>query len=406
MMSVDKLIRKELISSTPQSSTRVRIVDAPNTISLAAGDPNFKLPKHVADAVYKAIKDGCTHYCFGGDPDFKLAISNYYEKRFGYKANSEQQLVVTSGGSGSIFAGYGAILNAGDEVIALDPAYGGGAMAPAFFNAKTVYAPMEKKPGGAFRFNEETLKKAITSKTKALYIENPGNPSGIVYTKNELKAIADLAIDHDFAVLNDETYCEYVWGNRKHSTLIDIPGMEERTIVAMAMTKMYAWAGMRTGWTIAGPKLTTYINRVPGSGASWPIMKGAIAALNGPRDFIEGQKKEYEERIDYGVKRLNEMPGIKCVKPEGAFYLFPDITGTGLNSNEFVSGLMEKQHVRISSGRGYGVGNGEGNVRLSMIRPLSTQKMPSWLKVTKRTSFEAAMDRIERFIKNIKPKKK
>jgi len=405
-MSVEKFIRKELISSTPQSSTRVRIVDAPNTISLAAGDPSFKLPKYVADAVYKAIKDGYTHYCFGGDPDFKLAISNYYEKQYGYKADPEKQIVVTSGGSGSIFAGYGAILNQGDEVIALDPAYGGGSMAPAYFGAKTVFASMEKKPGGVFRFNESALKAAITPKTKALYIENPGNPSGIVYTKNELKAIADLAVDHDFEVLSDETYSEYIWGRRKHSTLIDIPGMEERTIVAMALTKMFAWAGMRTGWTIAGPKLTAYINRVPGSGASWPIMKGAIAALNGPRDFIEGEKKEYEERLDYGVKRLNEIPGIKCVKPEGAFYLFPDITGTGLTSDDFVRGLMEKQHIRIASGRGYGVGNGEGNVRLSMIRPLSTQKMPGWFKVTKRTCFEAAMDRIEKFVRTQKPKKK
>ncbi len=403
-MSLEKLIRKELISTTPGSSARVRLADPPNTLSFAAGDPNFKLPKYIADAVFKAIKDGNTHYCFGGDPDLKIAISNYYANRFGYRADPEKQIVVTSGGSGSIFSGYGAILNPGDEVIALDPAYGGGARAPAYFGAKTVYAPMTKKPGGVFRFDVEAVKKVITPKTKALYIENPGNPSGIVYSKTELKAISDLAIDHDFVVVSDETYSEYVWGNKKHLTIIDMPGMDERTIVTMALTKMFSWAGMRTGWTIAGPKLTTYINKVPGSDASWPIMKGAIAALNGPRDFIEGQKKEYEERISYGVKRLNAMPGIKCVKPEGAFYLFPDITGTGLTSDEFVKEIMEKQHLRISSGRSYGVGNGEGNVRLSMIRPLSTQKMPGWFKVTKRTCFEAAMDRMEKYVKKIKPK--
>jgi aspartate/methionine/tyrosine aminotransferase len=175
--------------------------------------------------------------------------------------------------------------------------------------------------------------------------------------------------------------------------------MEDRTMVAMALTKMFSWAGMRTGWIISGPELSPYISRAPGSSVSWPIQKGAIAALTGDMKFVADMRKEYEERIDYCLKRFDEMPGISCVKPEGAFYLFPDITGTTLSSDEFTSKLLEEEMVRIVSGAGYGEGNGEGNVRLSMIRPLKDQKMGSWFEVNENNSLEVAMDRMERFVK-------
>lgn len=397
-MSIERLVRKELRGPWRIRATRMRFKAPEDMISLAAGDPNFLLPQYVADAVNQAILDGCTHYCFGGDPDLKKAIAGYYSK-YGYEADPDKQVIITSGGSGSLYQAYGALLNPGDEVIALDPAFGGGSRPPMMFGAKTVFAPMKKLDEGGFRVDEEALKEKISEKTKALYIENPGNPSGIVYTEEELKAIADLAKDHDFVVVADEIYTEFIWGGREHFPIITLPGMEDRTIVAMALTKMFAWAGMRTGWLISGPDLAQYVARAPGSSVSWPIQKGAIAALTGTWDFVEGMRKEYGERIDYCVKRLNKMPGVSCAKPEGAFYLFPDITGTGLGSQEFVQGLMKEERIRIVSGSGYGPSVGEGHVRMSMVTPLSTQKMPSWLKVGPDTCLEAAMDRTERFVK-------
>ena len=397
-MSIERLVRKELTGPSTRSGTRMRVKPSPTMISMGAGDPNFLLPKYIADALNQSVLDGYTHYCFGGDPELKVAISNYY-KKYGYEADPNSQVSITTGGSMSIFTAYAAVLNAGDEVIAFDPAYGGGSRAPGYFGVKTIFAPLQKGDGGSFRFNEESLKDAITDKTKVLYLENPGNPSGIVYSEKEMKTIADLAIDHDFVVLSDETYTEFIWAEKPHFPLITLPGMENRTLVAMALTKMFAWAGMRTGWIITGPEMAPYVSRAPSSSVSWPIQKGAIAALNGPRDFIEGMKKEYKERIDYSVKRLNEMPGVTCKKPEGAFYIFPDITGTGLGSNEFVQKLMQEEEIRTVSGAGYGVGNGEGNVRLSMICPMKNQTMPSWLKVNENTCLEAAMDRMENFCK-------
>ena len=401
-MSIESLVKKEVRGPVRIPPTRLRLKMPPDAINLAPGDPNFLLPEYIADAVYKAIREGYTHYCFGGDPELKEAIACYY-KKFGYEADPMKQVIITSGGSQSIFQAYAAILNPDDEVIAFDPSYGGGRSPLSYFGAKLVYSPMKKDAEGYFRIDIEALKEKITEKTKALYMENPGNPTGIVYTKEELEAIADLAKDHNFIVISDEIYTEFIWGGRKHIPIISLPDMEDRTIVIMAMTKMFAWAGMRTGWIISGPTLTSYINRVPAgiTGVPWPIQKAAIVALNGPWDFVKGQAAEYEERIDYCVKRLNEMPNIKCVKPEGAFYLFPDISATGLKSAEFCAKLFEQEKLRIVPGSAYGPAVGEGHVRIALVRPLSTQTMPSWFKVEPDKTLEAAMDRLERFTKSL-----
>ena len=174
--------------------------------------------------------------------------------------------------------------------------------------------------------------------------------------------------------------------------------MEERVIVAMAMTKMFAWAGMRTGWVIAGPELSQYVNRAPLGGASWPMMRGCLKGLKDGYQFVLDMRAEYKERIEYSMKRFNEMPGVKCPHPEGAFYMFPDITGTGMTSAEFTQKLAEEAKVLAVSGASYGAGHGEGNVRFSMIRPLSTQKMQSWFPHKKGYMLEDAMDRIEKFV--------
>ena len=395
-MSIEKLVRKELTGQVQVSATRRRVAAAPGTISLAAGDPNFLLPEYIAKTVYDAIREGKTHYCFGGEPALRNALVKYYSK-YGYEAQPNQ-ITITAGGSQSLFQAYAAILNAGDEGISFDPAYGGGRSAHRFFGVKTVFAAMKKKDG-LFRPDLEALKEVITPKTKSLYIDNPGNPSGAVFTKEELKGIAELAVDHNFVVVSDETYSEFCWDGTKHEALITYPGMENRTLVCMAFTKMYSWAGMRTGWIVAGPEIAPYVSRAPGSAISWPIQLGAVKAITDGYEYVEAIKKEYEERLDYGTKRLNEMPGVTCTKPEGAFYLFPNISCTSLSSNEFVQKLGEEERVRIVSGAGYGPGAAEGYVRLSMIRPLSTQKMPGWFKNEPDTCFEVAMDRIERFVK-------
>jgi aspartate aminotransferase len=345
--------------------------------------------------VYDAIEDGCNHYNFGGEGALTAALSEYYSK-YGYKPEVGQ-IIITGGGNPGLSRAFAAVMNAGEEAIYPDPSYGGGSGMVRFVGAKRVNVPM-KKVNGLFRPDVDAFNEAITSKTKAIYLDNPGNPSGAVFTNKELAGIAELAVDNNLVVVSDETYSEFVWDGAEHKALITYPGMENRTIIVSALTKMYSWAGMRTGWVICGPELFPYVRSAPGGSVSWPIQRGAVVALTKGLQYVEDIKKEYEERLDYGVKRLNEMPGVNCTKPEGAFYLYPDISGTGIPSQEFGQKLNEEEAIRIS-GSAYGDGNAEGHVRLSMIRPLSTQTMPSWFETTPETTFEAAMDRIERFVK-------
>ena len=197
-MSIERLVKKELKGQMRRSATRQAYVSPPDTISLAAGDPNFLLPDYIAQAVGDAIREGCTHYCFSGEPKLRPAIVNYY-KKFGYDVQPSQ-VTLTGGGSQSLSQAYATVLNSGDEGISLDPAYGGGRGPLRYFGAKTVFAAM-KKVNGQFRIDLETLKDAISDKTKTLYLDNPGNPSGAVFTKEELKGVADLACDHDFVVI-------------------------------------------------------------------------------------------------------------------------------------------------------------------------------------------------------------
>ena len=389
-MSVASLLKKELAVSArarrPSAGTRVRFTPPPGYISLGAGDPDFNQPTWIADAVYKAILDGHTHYSFGGEPSFKEAIADYYNK-YGTDIKPNQVLI-TSGGSQGIYQAFAALLNPEDEVILFDPTYGGYRSTIGYFGGKIVRSPMLKTDEGYFRPDLEALKETITDKTKALMVCNPDNPTGCVFTKEELSGIADLAKDHDFAVIADEIYTEFVWGGRKHFPIISLPDMADRTIILASFSKMLAWTGCRAGFIISGPNLTPNVGRVPLGICSMPVpfQKAATLALKEGEDFIKYMRDRYEERIDYCSKRLDEMPGIKCVKPEATFYVFPDISGTGLNSREFAANLAKEESMRITAGVGYGP-KAEGHERIALIKPIDVLK--------------DAMDRMERFATKI-----
>lgn len=244
---------------------------------------------------------------------------------------------------------------------------------------------MYKNDEGYFRPDIEALKEHITDKTKALVICNPDNPTGCVFTKEELTAIADLAKDHDFAVVSDEIYTEFIWGGRKHFPIISLPDMADRTLVVMSFSKMFAWTGCRAGFIISGPELAPYVARVPLGINSMPVafQRAAIVALKEGWDFVDYMRRQYEERMDYCTKRLNEMPNVTCVKPEATFYLFPDISGTGLSSMDFTGKIMTEERLRIVPGSAYGP-RGEGHVRLALVHPMKV--------------LVEAMDRFERFV--------
>jgi aminotransferase len=390
-MGVEKYAKKEVADLMTRAgmSTRATLSHIEGLINLGTGDPNFNQPEFINKAVYDAMVAGHTHYSFTGEPDFKEAIANYYQK-YGVDVDPKTQVLITSGGSQAIFQAFGAILNPGDEIIVLDPAYTGYNAPIAYFGAEMVRAKQSKDKNGLFRPDFASIEAAITPKTKAILFCTPDNPTGTVWTKDELRQLASLCVKHDIIAISDEIYTEFIWGNKKHHAIIDLPGMWERTLILMSFSKTFAWTGCRAGYIIAGPELLKLVTAVPVGICSVPVpfQKAAIKALEDGWDFVKGMREEYQRRIDYMVKELNAIDGIKCAKPEGAFYLFPDISSFGIHSTKFVMDFFQKEKVRCASGSSYGE-MGEGHIRLALVRPLK--------------DLEEVCVRLKRYLKNLPP---
>jgi len=368
-MNVDKLIKKELLTMRGGSATRQMPQLPPNAINLLAGDPDFNQPDLINDAVYNAMKEGKTHYSFTGEPDFKEAVAKYYSK-YGVTVDPKTQVKITSGGSQAIFEAFGTILNSGDELIILDPAYSGYSEPAAYFGAKVVRAG-QKKVNGLYRPDLDAIEEAVTEKTKAILYCSPDNPTGTVWTKEETRSLAEIALKHDLIVLSDEIYTEYIWGDKKHETIIDLPDMLNRTLVLMSLSKTFAWTGCRAGYIIGGPDLMNHVMNVPVGvcGVPVPFQKAATVALSDGWDFVKEMRDEYKKRIDYMVPRLNEIEGIDCSYPEGAFYLFPEVEGLTKQGLPLIMDMMIKQQLLLAPGGLYGA-NGAGHIRFSLVKPV------------------------------------
>jgi aminotransferase len=384
-MDINKFAKKELLAMAAGSSTRVNAAPDPKLINLGAGDPDFNQPNIINKAVYQAMKEGHTHYEFTGVPEFKNAIAKYYGK-YGVKIDPNTQLCIESGGSQAIFRAFGAILNPGDEIILLDPAYQGYFSPVSYYGAKMVRAPMKKDKKGLWRPDVNAIAKVCTPKTKAVMICSPDNPTGAVYTEKELKALADVCVEKDILCISDEIYTEFIWGRKPFIPTMKIKGMEDRTLALMSFSKTFAWTGCRAGYIISSPELMKLVQAVPIGiiGMPVPFQYAGAVALEKGWGFVKKMRKEYKKRIDFSVKRLNEIKGINCPKPEGAFYLFPDVSAVGMPSAKFSQELLLQEKVRSAPGTGYGQA-AEGFVRFALVADME--------------HLEDAWNRVERFVK-------
>jgi aminotransferase len=384
-MDLDNLIKKELVAMRGGSLTRQMPQLPPNTISLAAGDPDFNQPDFIIDAVYNAMKKGKTHYSYSGDPEFKEAIAKYYVK-YGVTVDPKTQVHITSGGSQAIFEAFGTILNPGDEIILLDPAYTGYTEPAAYFGAKVVRVN-QGKVNGNFRPDFGAIEKAISDRTKLILYCSPNNPTGTVWTKKEVRNLADIAIKNDLIVLSDEIYTEFIWGDRKHESILNQPEMIDRSMVLMSLSKTFAWTGCRAGYIISGPELMSYLVRVPVGicGVPVPFQKAAVKALSDGWNFVREMRNEYKKRIKYMVPRLNEIEGVTCKYPEGAFYLFPEVEGLDAPVMNLFRDMLMKQQLLLVPGEIYG-SNSKKHMRFSLIQPVEV--------------LAEAADRFEKYLKS------
>jgi aspartate aminotransferase len=348
-------------------SARARALEAQGRpmIHLQIGEPDFDTPAHVREAAKRALDEGATHYApFPGIPELRQAIAADVSARKGFAADPSQ-VFVTVGGKGVMLYAILGLVDPGDEVIVPDPGYPIYESLTRFVGATPVPIPIRMEH--EFRLDVEELATLITPRTRLLIINSPANPTGGVLNRSDLERIAELAQEHDLWVMTDEIYGRILYDGEEHISIASLPGMPERTIVLDGFSKTFAMTGWRLGYAVVPESLIpTYSELVINTISCAPTFAqvGAVQALVGPQDDVEAMVVEFKARRDLIVEGLNEIEGIRCATPLGAFYAFPDISGTGLTGADFAERLLVEADVCVLAGTAFG-GVGTDHIRIS-----------------------------------------
>ena len=349
-----------------EAAARARALEATgrSVVHLEIGEPDFDTPENIRDAAKHALDTGRTHYPpFPGIPELRAAIAADSALRRGY-APDPANVFVTVGGKGVMYYAILALVDPGDEVIVPDPGYPIYESVTRFAGGTPVAIPIRQE--NEFRLDPAELASLVTPRTKLIVINSPANPTGGVLTRQDLELIAAIAIEHDLVVLSDEIYSRILYGG-EHVSIAALPGMAERTIVLDGFSKTFAMTGWRLGYGIVPSWLAhgfgrLLINSV--SGATTFAQVGAVEALTGPQDAVDAMVAEFRARRDLVVDGLNAIPGITCLRPAGAFYVFPEISGTGLTGAELADRLLNEVGVSVLAGTAFGQ-VGTNHIRLS-----------------------------------------
>ena len=329
------------------------------------GQPDFAPPTHATLAGLRAIANGQTRYTPpGGILELRTAIALDAGRRRGLEF-SAQQVVVSPGLKPNLFFAMLALLEPGDEVIYPDPGYPSYGALPGL--AGGVGGPVPVLEERDFSFDLDAFDKLLTPKTRIILLNSPANPTGGVMSRSDLEHIAKRAIADDCYILSDEIYCRLAYDGLEVPSIATLPGMAERTVICDGFSKTYAMTGWRLGYAILPPALAERVEvqlmHVIGCAAQ-ATQLAALAALTGPQEEVDAHVAEYQQRRDLLVNGLNQIPGLSCRKPQGAFYVFPNIRSYSLSSDQMADYLLEKAGVAVLAGNGFGA-NGEGYIRLS-----------------------------------------
>jgi len=351
------------------------------------GQPDFKTPQNIIDAACRAMNDGYTGYApTPGFPEVRRTIAEYAARHKNIKTSADE-VVVVPGGKPVMFYTMLMLINPGDEVVYPNPSF------PIYEScikfAGGVPVPLRLSAKNDFRLDIAAFKKLITPKTKLVLINSPSNPTGGVFTKDDILAIAEILRDRpDIFILSDEIYDRLIFEGEVFS-IASIPGFKDRTIILDGFSKTYAMTGWRLGYGIMHPDLAKHMEMLMVNSNSCTASFSQIAgieALTGPQDAVDMMRAAFMERRDYLVGALNAIDGISCCLPKGAFYAFPDISGFGIKSETFAGRLLDEAGVAAAWGTAFGE-YGEGYVRLSYATSLENIKI--------------AVQRIEKFTKSL-----
>lgn len=338
-------------------------------IHLEVGEPDFKTPANILEAGIRALKAGDTRYGPApGVPELREAIAQDVCVRLGIEVKPEQ-VVVTPGGKAIAFFAFLALLEPGDEVIYTNPGFPVYEAMTDFIGAKRV--PLRLLEERGFRFEVEDFLSKVSPKTRLIVINSPQNPTGSVLTKSDLEVVAEVAVERGLWVLSDEVYNRIIYEGESLS-IASLPGMQRRTIILNSLSKSYAMTGWRLGFGIMPPELASHIIRlVINSNSCTPpfIQRAGIEALKGPQEAVTRMVAAFRERREVIVEGLNSIEGLRTVKPQGAFYIFPNIEGVGMGSGEFADYLLKEAGVAVLPGTAFGE-YGEGFIRISYANSL------------------------------------
>jgi aminotransferase len=360
------------------------IAQMEDVISLGIGEPDFITPWHIREAGIYSLEKGYTMYTSNsGMPELRLELARYLENHYGVHYHPEQEILITTGSSEGLDLIMRAIINLGDEVIIPNPCYGAYPADITLAGGIPVVIPTNAENNFVIRATDIEAK--ITQKTRAILIGYPSNPTGAIMSKREADAIAQLAKKHDLLVISDEIYARLVYG-AQHICFPSLPGMKKRTILVSGFSKSHAMTGWRIGYVAADRHLIqalTKIHQYTMLSAPTMTQMAAIEALRNGETDVEKMVQEYNRRRRFMVKRLNEI-GLSCFEPKGAFFAFPSIKGTGMNSEEFAEKLLLREKVAVVPGTAFGP-CGEGFVRCCYATSLP--------------DIEEALRRIDRFVR-------
>ena len=357
-----------------------------DVIGFGAGEPDFDTPQHIKDAAAHALADGFTKYTpSSGIPELRQAVADKFQKDYGVEYEPSQ-VIVNCGGKHSCFNVIYATCEAGDEVIIPAPYWLSYPEMAKLAGAKPVI--LETTDATEFKVTPEQLREAITPNTKLFILNSPSNPTGSVYTTDEIKALGDVCVEKGVLIMSDDIYEKLVYDGAEFTS---VTGFSEEhlahTIIVHGLAKAYSMTGWRIGFLAAPKPIAQAINALQShstSNATSFAQKGAVAALTGPQTHLDEWLTEFNKRRSYAADRLNNMAGVSCVNSRGAFYLFPNIEGTGLKSAEFCERLLEQAKVAAVPGIAFGADN---NFRISYA--------------TSMENIQNGMDRLDAFCKTL-----
>ena len=361
--------------------------DGLDVVGFGAGEPDFDTPQHTKDAAAKALAAGFTKYTpAAGIPELRQAIADKHQRENGltYKPS---QVIVSCGGKHSCYNVIITTCERGDEVIIPAPYWLSYPEMVKLAGATPVI--VETSDATEFKITPEALRKANTPLTRLFELNSPSNPTGTVYTPDEIKALGDVCVEKNILIMSDEIYEHLLYDGAKTRSVASFsPAHLEHTIIVHGFAKAWSMTGWRLGWCAAPEPIARAIDAVQSHSTSNPTsfaQKGAVAALTGPQDHLQTWLVEFNKRRQFAWEKLNRIPGISCVNAKGAFYLFPNISKTGLKSSEFCAKLLESEKVAAVPGVAFGA---DDYMRISYA--------------TSMANIEKGLERIERFCRGLK----